>query len=280
MFIYYTQGCYARHLARQLRIHSLFPNDGGLHSRRRNRMPFDVNWGCGPSVVSRLGIEGTVLNRDISNSVRKVRTFAALERAGLPYPRVVTDPHTMLPDDPRPFYQRGKYLGRTDGLAGGAGITIYEAGQLPAPGVVHDFYSQVVAKAFELRIHVAGNPPTVICEQFKFVPQGSQVLIRNYDNGARFSACPLETHLDPTIAVQARQIAVASIAACGLDFGAVDMTLTRNGRLLVFETNSAPRLSEREDDDDHEVPSTFDAYLNFFRQFVVEQPAPRRRLSK
>lgn len=299
MFIYYTHGCYARHLARRVSVDSLFPNNDDKRSRRRNSMPFHVNWGCGPSVIRRLNIGDVVLNRDIGNSVRKLRTFAALDEAGIAHPRIVTDPQIVLPDDPRPFYQRGRYLGRTDGLSGGAGITIYEAGQLPAAGVVHDFFSQVVSKSYELRIHVAKRPGApvgeIICEQFKFVPQGSQTLIRNYYNGARFTAAPLETRLDAAIAAQARAVAAASILACGLDFGAVDMAVTRTNQVLVFETNSAPRLSEREDEDDHEMPSTFDAYLAFFREFVAEAPplaasvtrnarlarhAERRRLSR
>lgn len=264
-FVYYNRGCYARNLAREFRVSALF-SDGHV-VRRRGDMSVFVNWGCGSRDFMRTlpyWAQHTVLNRAIGTSVKKMQTFAALDAATLPHPRIVTDPHEMIGE--RPFYIRGKYLGRQDGLTGGAGITIYEGDELPPANAVHDFFSQVVSKLYEVRIHVAGG--NVICEQFKFVPPGSQTLIRNYDNGARFSAKALETHIDAENAIRARELAVAAIAAVGLDFGAVDMCLTRNGHWMIFETNSAPRLSEREDDDDHDVPSTYEAYRNYFRQFI------------
>lgn len=267
MFIIYHTRAYARKLARELRVTSYFPNQHVL-SRRRGKMSAVVNWGCTnfqlPANVH-IG-EARILNADVRVSISKVATFDRLRAANLPIPRVVTDAHALIDDIP--FYMRGKYLGRSDGLTGGAGITIYEKGQRPdTTRARHDFYSQVVSKAFEVRIHVAGG--RVICEQFKFVPTGQGTLIRNFDNGARFSAEPLQTRIAPEIAERAREIAILAVAACGMDFGALDMALTKNGEWIIFEINSAPGLTEWEPGTTHQMISTYDAYRDYFQSFVV-----------
>lgn len=260
MFIIYHAGCYARMLARELRVTSVFPNER-ITSRRRNALPFFVNWGCGPTLLNfmRFSEGAEIWNRDISGSVHKMRTFELLSVAGLPHPRATRDPHELS--------ERGRYLGRTDGLTGGLGITIYERGQLPGAGVRHDFYTQIVAKRLEIRLHVVNG--AVICEQFKLIPRGSNVLIRNFDNGARFSARPLEERLSPEDANRAREIAIEATVACGLQFAALDMALTQRGGWVIFELNSAPGITPREDEGEpHGMPSSYEAYLNYFRQFV------------
>jgi hypothetical protein len=277
-FIIYHSGCYSRMLARELHVNSYFPRER-LESFRRNDLPVFVNWGCGRSLLERYVLGGRqFLNADISGSVRKMRTFELLDAASLPHPRVVIDPREVV--DGVPFYERGRYLGRTDGLTGGQGITVYERGTLPPQGARHDFYSQVVSKAHEIRLHVAGG--AVICEQFKFVPAGSNVLIRNYDNGARFSARPLETRIESQLATRLRETAIAAVAACGLDFGALDMAVTQRGNIVIFEVNSAPGITPREDESEpHDMPCSYEAYLTYFRQFVTERPrTQRRRLSR
>jgi hypothetical protein len=215
MFVIYHTRAYARKIARELKVTAYFPNQDVL-SRRRQRMSAVVNWGCSNlRLPARVVIgEARILNADVRISTSKRATFAALVAAGLPIPCIVTDAHELV--DGVPFYMRGKYLGRKDGLTGGAGITIYEKGQLPREGTTHDFFSQVVSKALEVRLHVAGG--AIICEQFKTVPQGSHVLIRNFDNGARFSAVPLHTRIESTLADRARAIAISATNACGLDF--------------------------------------------------------------
>lgn len=271
--IYHPRATFVRSIARDLRQSVRFPDFPTRNVTRRGQMNVIVNWGCGPQMLARTpGMRLStqrILNADISTSIRKVRTFDALRAANLPIPRVVADPQIVLSDNSRPFYQRGKYLARQDGLTGGAGITIYEAGQLPAEGASADFYSQVVAKAHEVRIHVAGG--RVICEQIKHIPAGSGVLIRNWDNGARFSARNIEAQVGAENATRAREIAIAATTACGLDFGALDMALTRNGQWVIFEINSAPGITKRDDDGTipHDMPCTYEAYREFFRSFIV-----------
>jgi hypothetical protein len=267
VFLIYHPRAYVRRIPVALRVSTSYPR----HSRERKRrgmMTHAVNWGCSPDVIRTLGLSVPLLNADISGSLRKMRTFELLDVAGLPHPRVTTDPRADG------FFARGSYLGRKDGLSGGRGISIYQKGALPTEGTVHDFYAQVVSKAIEVRIHVgrgADAQTQVLCEQIKYIPVGSRVLIRNHENGATFSAVPLHTRMSPNDADEARRIAMATLDACGLDFAAVDMALTKNGRWVIFELNSAPGMMQREDADDHEMPATYDAYLGYFRQFVVER---------
>lgn len=264
MFIIYHTRAYARHLPRELGVTSVFPNQK-RYFRRKQLMDVFVNWGCSPDIVARLveGTESRVLNPDVTASVQKVRAFELLGAANLPFPRMTRNA------DEDGFFERGKYLGRKDGLSGGKGIVVYEKGQRPTQK--HDFYAQVVAKALETRIHVGRNPSgayDILCEQIKYVPAGSKVLIRNFGNGARFSAVPLHQRIDASDAQKAREIAIAAAQACSMDFAAVDMALTKKGEWTIFELNSAPGLMRREDTDTHEMPATFDAYLTYFRQFM------------
>src|SRR5215203_5682769 len=172
MFIIYHPRAMVRNIARELRVSAYFPRHGARNRRRRNSMNVAVNWGN--SVLPTFNIPNPgvavlpILNADITGSVTKVRTFELLTAAALPIPRTVIDVKQMV--DGVPFYQRGKYLARKDRLSHGAGIEICEKGVLPEKGPF-DFYSQVVTKAFEVRLHVAGG--AIICEQFKFIPAGS-----------------------------------------------------------------------------------------------------------
>lgn len=256
--IYHPRATYASRIARELRVPAVYPRHG-QNRHRRNTMSVAVNWGCAPNVINRLSADVTILNRDISGARTKMRTFELLDAAKLPHPRVSRDPKEL--------YERGRYLGRTDGLTGGAGIVVYEKSALPDENVVHDFYSQVVSKAHEVRIHVASGQ--IICEQIKYIPRGSGVLVRNYDNGARFTTVGLDQRISLSLVQTARDIAIRAVAACGLDFGALDMALTQRDEWVIFEVNSAPGLSEREGEAaDSTMPCTYDAYLAYFRGFV------------
>lgn len=256
-WVYHPRATYVNRIARELGVSTVYPRHN-RDRRRRLTMSVVVNWGCAPSVINRLSTDVTILNRDISGARTKMRTFELLDAANLPHPRVSRDP--------RELYERGRYLGRADGLTGGAGIVVYEKGALPDENVVHDFYSQVVSKAQEVRIHVAGGQ--IICEQIKYIPRGSGVLVRNYDNGARFTTVGLDQRIPLPLVQTARDIAIKAVAACGLDFGALDMALTRNNEWVIFEVNSAPGLSIREDDGTNQTWCTYEAYLAYFRGFV------------
>ena len=269
-FIIYHTRAKVRTLARELNVTSHFPNQQRTF-RRGTRMSVVVNWGCRGVVIPENVWPASdeaprILNATVAPAISKVLTFDRLRAAGLPMPRIALAADEI--SDGGPFYMRGKYLGRKDGLTGGAGITIYEKGQMPAAGTIHDFFSQVVSKAHEVRIHVGdGN---ILCEQFKLFPAGSGtgILIRNHTRGAFFSGAALHTRIDQATADRGREIAIKAIAAVGLDFGAVDMALTKRGEWVIFEVNTAPGLTQRVIHDERAMPCTYDAYKAYFETFI------------
>ncbi len=76
-------------------------------------------------------------------------------------------------------------------------------------------------------------------------PEGSNPhpIIRNFDHG--WTIKPIARHLVPR-GVQSR--AKDATRAMGLIFSAVDMCYTRDGKIYVYEVNSAPGLFERKVD--------------------------------
>jgi hypothetical protein len=256
MLYVYSSGALVNRIARELNITSAVPNKQRI-VRRKNSTIVPINWGCAPNVMRAIA-PNTTLNYNIGNASSKLNALRTLSAASIQVPPFSTQWQDIA--------ARGRYLARKDHLTGGAGIEIVEKDQ--APKGEYDFLSLVVAKALEFRIHVfRGN---IICEQFKFMPQGSKALIRSYDNGARFSNKALEEHLSPEAANQARQIAIRAVESCGLQFGAVDMFLSaRAGHIYVLEINTAPGIARFETL--HGAPHTYSVYLEAFRSMLVRE---------
>ena len=268
MLYLYKPGTYARNIARALDIGTVTVNNKGsfIKRTRKNQLRCDLNWGMGRSAISQAAFLdvlkpdrlASMYNADIYIPVSKVRTFDALKAVNIlvpTYSKNYTD-----------INQRGKYLARKDFGTGGSGIEVVECGKIPSKEA--DFYTIVIAKACEVRIHVFGG--RVICEQVKYIPKGSKVLIRSYDNGARFSAKNISSEMGEKNAEKARKIAIDAVAACGIQFGAVDMIMGHNnGGLYVLEVNTAPGISPLDDDQPgREVRSTYESYLNAIEELL------------
>jgi hypothetical protein len=139
----------------------------------------------------------------------------------------------------------------------GEGIELCDASELPdAP-----LYVKYIPKEQEYRIHVgtsrvAGTEPVlrIIAVQRKArrheVPD-SQVnwKVRNHSNGFVFARQGVNA---PQNVLDAAR---AALTASGLDFGAVDVILTKQGKAYVLEINTAPGLEG----------TTVTDYANFFR---------------
>lgn len=198
--------------------------------RRARTSDVAINWGCSQRYVPE-----HALNKHVRNAIRKQTAFQLLRQHDLPVPNWSTNYRDV---------NGSKYMGRADGKYGGAGITVYKANEEPTGS--HDFYVQFLPKRYEFRVHVWGND--ILTTQFKLFPRGTHHEIRSYDNGARFSTKPLTEYLSEADADLALTIAVASIQALSLNFGAVDMILTQRTQsedsgVKVLEVNTAPALS-------------------------------------
>lgn len=212
-----------------------------------------INWGNSTP----LPFNGRIINSPAAVAVaaNKLTAFMAMRDAGVPVPEFST---TV----PERTTKTVMWLARTS-LTGssGEGITVVRPGEeFPrAP-----LYVRYIRKDVEYRMHVAFGR-VIFTQQKKRRLEGDQTedqkLIRNYDNGWVF--CPVETdEVEGTslfaVLESAQVAAINAVAACGLDFGAVDLVLDRNNHSapVVLEINTAPGLSS---------PGLIEAYSTAFR---------------
>jgi hypothetical protein len=123
---------------------------------------------------------------------------------------------------------------------GGSGIIVCNDIESlpPAP-----LYTKRVKIEHEYRIHVFKESVIDFVMKKKLsseqrAERGVEVdsLIRNHSNGWVFAREGV------TITDELAQTAGAAVASLGLDFGAVDICTTRDGRVCVFEVNTAPGI--------------------------------------
>lgn len=216
-----------------------------------------INWGNSSLPT----FSGRIFNRPsaVALAANKLTAFTAMAARGVPVPEFST---TV----PERSTKTVIWLARTT-LTGSSGegiVVVRPEDEFPnAP-----LYVRYIRKDVEYRIHVAFGR-AIFLQQKKRRLEGEQTenqkLIRNYDNGWVF--CPVEdedVEGTPMQAVleAARTAAVDAVAACGLDFGAVDLVLDRNNQNapMVLEINTAPGLSS---------PGLIQAYADAFRQGVA-----------
>lgn len=138
---------------------------------------------------------------------------------------------------------------------------------VPAP-----LYVQYVKKKKEFRIHVGrrwlsedtgypyseGDPHwhyEIISEQQKVAKHGTEPTdwrIRSHSNGFVFQRQGIDV---PAVV---RDAAMRALEATDLDFGAIDVIYTSEGRAFVLEVNTAPGLEGQ----------TVQDYANFFKEFL------------
>jgi len=127
--------------------------------------------------------------------------------------------------------QEGTWLGRLIHHTKGRDIVLHRPGE-PAPR--RDFWTRLINKSAEYRIHVfqglAVRSGTKLPE-----PDADRGIIWNLDN--RYLL-----HYEYPAPRAAKDLAKAAVAACGLDFAAVDVLQDMNGILYVLELNTAPGL--------------------------------------
>jgi glutathione synthase/RimK-type ligase-like ATP-grasp enzyme len=184
----------------------------------------------------------------VKTSSHKLKTLSRLRACG-----VATLDFTTNKEEAEEWYSR-VFVRHLLRASSGRGIEVVQAGD-PLP------YAQLYTKGFpkekEYRAHVGGG-------QLFFLQQkrlgnsdrrpATRVSgVRNYANGWIFAHQNVDEPL-PGL----RDLAVRAVLACGLDFGAVDVLVNREGRAVVCEVNSAPAVSG----------ATVDAYVSFFRSII------------
>lgn len=224
----------ASKLARRLRLSISFRDDTTI-SRRYDLRPH-INWGWRSQEP---GVTEGYLNADPRVAVSKVQTFEKWQEKGLPVPRWHKECHELMKLIPE-----GRcILARQDGLSGGKNMTIVSLDQGEFDHRV-DFYVERLSCFREFRIHVFCGE--VIHRQAKFVPRGFEGIARNWENGCYFTSEGLDRWVNGGQLRDLEELSKRAVEVLGLDFGAVDLLLTKKMKPYLLEVNTAPGLrSER-----------------------------------
>lgn len=226
----------------------------GDSSRLSRRSPIPqqyrtvVNWGNSTPIVGEHVAHVINPPAAVALAINKLSALSAMQAAGVRVPNF-----TREAPEPR----RGIWLARHN-LTGSAGhgIQVVREGE-PLPAA--PLYVEYVRKAAEYRLHVAFG--RVMFCQFKLRKNDNeqtadQKLIRNHDNGWVFAPRSVE-ELHLTV----KEEALKAVAALGLDFGAVDMIISKKDSLpFVLEVNTAPGISS---------PTLRTEYERVFKEFLL-----------
>jgi D-alanine-D-alanine ligase-like ATP-grasp enzyme len=134
-------------------------------------------------------------------------------------------------------------LARLNGLYKGKGITLcmsqYEAKVLQNKGV--DYFSEFTPVIREYRVHVVNNGSNYETMVFKKILPRDCVIdsftVKNLGKGWRLTQCDGNASM--------KNMAIESIKALGLDFGAVDIIHNIYNDWVVLEVNTAPGLTDK-----------------------------------
>lgn len=209
----------------------------------KNRTLKIINWGL--SNIPWLRPSNKVLNNPsavlaTSNKLLSFKLFKDNNIPTVPWTTSISEASSWLdnPDE--------KVVCRTLlSASSGRGIVIAKTKEELVPAKLYTLY---IRKKWEFRVHVFNG--VVIATQQKRRLTSEQLesrsivdrckYIRNLSNGYIFSS-----HLDDIEDLNSilEYYATNSIMVLGLDFGAVDLLLTSDLRVMVLEVNSAPGLS-------------------------------------
>ena len=209
-----------------------------------------INWGCHGEPRVLHGCKVINSFNSVATASSKLKTFSALQAADVPTMEVTRDKAEATS-----WLQKSKVVGRDlDRGSQGRGIVVYSKGDKIDKN--HLFYTKYFKKEREVRIHVVNGK--VIFEQEKLRKNGTaeagtlDKYIRSHDRGWCFAFKHLA---DNPIPQSCRDVALAAVKACGLDFGAVDIGWNKRSGAAVFEINTAPGIEE----------TSLEAYIKAFQ---------------
>ena len=115
-------------------------------------------------------------------------------------------------------------------------------------------YTKYVKKAAEYRVNVAFGKVINIRQKRRRKDFEGEVsnLCRTHDNGWVYCSEGVDKNNEILC-----NLSLSSVACLGLDFGAVDLLINRNGEAVICEINTAPGLEG----------TTLQKYVEFFNSF-------------
>jgi hypothetical protein len=204
---------------------------------RKGQLPRPINLGVRKKFISPQSFNyNSQFTRD------KIKVFEVFDQQGIPHPKVVTLAQLASNDANLPK----EILGRENKSSQGRGITIYNVeewrqkfpkGRGTLKGEqAHDFYVEKLECKSEHRMHVFQGQ--VLCELNKRIKPGS--VIHTCREG---SPLVFGTIVHPKRDLM-EQYAIKAVAACGLDFGAVDIFVDTKDDIYILEVNSDPGMPD------------------------------------
>ena len=192
-----------------------------------------INWGRS-DLPNQHEVRRIIVNKPeaIRFASDKIKFLSLMEERGLHAPRMLTDEECMS------LLQDGKkVLVREPRGFGGRGITVVRSPDAFNGIPRGKFAVRFFPKESEFRVHVwRGEAIGLTQKRARRDTERSETdrLIWNHGNG--WIHCR-EDVVEPD---GIRDLAIASVRATGLDFGAVDLMLNKDGVLRVLEVNTAP----------------------------------------
>jgi hypothetical protein len=120
--------------------------------------------------------------------------------------------------------------------------------------VAASLYVKYFNKTYEFRVHVFNGKVIDSVQKRKRSGVESNKYVRSYNNGWVFCRD------NNKITIDARMLAIKAVTALGLDFGACDIVMKKNGECKVLEVNTAPAL----------IGTTLESYKNAIMEYINE----------
>lgn len=227
------RGKYGQDLARILNLPSWVPYKQKRRIRgRKNRLvdengnPVIINYGCRQDVFENLPENVIVVNKHAQNAWSKLESFKmwdAFERY-IPHPELVEAGDT-----------RGIRFARKDRLSQGRGVTVLLDGDAVTQEIKYDFIVRYVPIVREFRVHVFSGKFVLAAEKLRV---GGAGLLGNFHQGAVVFRQVFKDDLPKGVWLYSAR----AIRALKLDWGAVDVGVTEEGKVVIFEANTAPAI--------------------------------------
>jgi hypothetical protein len=218
--------------------------------RCRNNRRLLINYGC--SNIPWLAPNHHILNKPeaITRAVNKIATLDLLSTNNISTPIYTThkDISTLWFENPRAIVFCRTLINSSKGK----GIVV---ARKPEELVDAPLYTLYIPKDEEYRFHIFNRKVIHIQKKLKLTTEELEVrgivdrnpLIRNSSNGYVFSSNLTFELEDDGSYVDTKyfwltEYSIKAVSALGLDFGAVDLIVGKDGKTYVLEINSAPGI--------------------------------------
>lgn len=200
---------------------------------RAKKGDFIINWGCSalPGDLEARTKNGIILNAPaaVGAAANKLKSFEAFKRAGVSIPE-----YTTSKEKAKEMLLDGEVVCRTV-LNGHSGEGIVIAGSVDDL-VDAPMYTKYVKKTHEYRVHVMDGEAFFVQRKARKREVEDEKVnwkIRNLAGGFIFA------HKDIEVPEGMCELAQKAVEALELDFGAVDIIVTKQGHMYVLEVNTA-----------------------------------------